>query len=256
MKIFLIILAVLAVLIIAICSLSATITLVYDKGWKTELQVLFIKKDIVLSKILSFLLFPEKKAQEVAGKSKEKKNDTEKTVQDNAEAVPADNTETKSKKSAAPVEEKQPSETIKPPAKSNPIKKLWDDQGIVGIMGLVTNVFDTANSAVLTLIRGLHIYSLYVMIIVGGWDAGSIGIAYGELCRYYYPLKGILLNQLKIDNYDDYIQPDFLAERNEYEFQLVASISVGLLLKVGIKAAVIFLKNLIADKKLSKNINK
>ena len=64
MKVFLIIVAVLAVIIIAILSLSATVTLVYDKGWHTKIQILFIEKDIVLSKILSFVLFPEKKAEE------------------------------------------------------------------------------------------------------------------------------------------------------------------------------------------------
>ena len=73
MKTFLIIVAVLAVIIIAILSLSATVTLVYDKGWHTTVQILFIKKDIVLSKILSFILFPEKKAEEVAKESEDKK---------------------------------------------------------------------------------------------------------------------------------------------------------------------------------------
>ena len=73
MKVFLIIVAVLAVIIIAILSLSATVTLVYDKGWHTKVQILFIEKDLVLSKILSFILFPEKKAEQVAKDSENKK---------------------------------------------------------------------------------------------------------------------------------------------------------------------------------------
>lgn len=243
MKVLLIILAVFAVLIIAICSLSATLTLVYDKGWHTQIQVLFIKKDIVLSEILSFLLFPEKKAEEVAGKSKkpEGKPDEVKaeTVKEPAEPVSSDN-----------ADESKPDEKSAPkPQKPNPLKKLWDNEGIVGILTLLANVLETANSALLTLIRGLHIYSLYVMIIIGGYDAAQIGMKYGALCQYYYPLKGVLLNQLRIDNYDDYIQPDFLAERDEYEFQLIASINVGLLLKVGLKAVKVFVVNLIKNKK-------
>ena len=74
-------------------------------------------------------------------------------------------------------------------------------------------------SSVLTLFRGLHIYSLYVMILVGGGDADLIARAYGTLCKYYYPLKGMILNGMKVDNFDDYIQPDFLAEKTEFEFQ-------------------------------------
>ena len=53
---------------------------------------------------------------------------------------------------------------------------------------------------------------------------------------------------MKVDRYDDYIQPDFIAERNEYEFQLIASMSVGLVLKIGIKAGFTFLLNLIKNK--------
>ena len=41
MKVFLIIVAVLAVIIIAVLSLSATITLVYDKGWHTSFKNTF-----------------------------------------------------------------------------------------------------------------------------------------------------------------------------------------------------------------------
>lgn len=256
MKTFLIIVAVLAVIIIAILSLSATVTLVYDKGWHTTVQILFIKKDIVLSKILSFILFPEKKAEEVAKESEDKKkNKKGKKGKDNetpAEkvadvAVEAEekSLETDESEKTEEVEDKKGQQ----PPKPNPIKKLWDTQDIVGMLDLFTNVAETANNAVLTLFRGLHIYSLYVMILVGGGDADLIARAYGTLCRYYYPLKGMILNGMKVDNYDDYIQPDFIAERTEFEFQLIASINVKLILKVGFKAVFIFIKNLIINKK-------
>lgn len=87
------------------------------------------------------------------------------------------------------------------------------------------------------------------MILVGGGDADLIARAYGTLCKYYYPLKGMILNGMKVDNFDDYIQPDFLAEKTEFEFQLIASINVKLILKVGFKAIFIFIKNLIINKK-------
>lgn len=248
MKVFLVILAVLVVIIAAVLSLSATVTLVYDKGWHTKIKVLFIEKDIVLSKILSFVLFPEKKAQEVAEDKKKKKASKEKPKEMPAEqvTVEADETEQAAAETIKPAEKKEE----KPkPQKSNPIKKLWDDEGVVGILSLVSNLLETANSAILTLFRGLHIYSLYVMIIVGGGDAADIAHAYGTLCKYYYPIKGIILNGMKVDNYDDYIQADFISPRTEFEFQLIASINVGLLVKVALKAGFIFLKNLIKNKK-------
>ncbi|MDE6863536.1 MAG: DUF2953 domain-containing protein [Eubacterium sp.] len=256
MKIFLIVVAVLALIIIAVCSLSATITLVYDKGWSTRVKVLFFEKDIVLSELLSFVMFPQKKAQEVSDKKKAEKaekasekqkikNEPPKSSEKAPQETISESVQDKTEKPAAKAEEKK--ET---PKKSNPIKKLWDDEGIVGILSLVSNLLETANSAILTLIRGLHIYSLYVMIIVGGGDAADIAQSYGTLCKYYYPVKGMILSGMKVDNYDDYIQPDFIAPSTEFEFQLIASINVGLLLKVAFKAGFIFLKNLIKNKKV------
>ena len=253
MKVFLIILAVLAVIIIAVLSLSVTLTVVYDKGWHTRARVLFIEKDIVLSKILSFILFPEKKAEQVADKSKKKKKNkkAEKDIQEQETAVSEEAVEQATEdNNPKPENAENKPEPEKPDEKKpNPIKKLWDKEGIVGIMSLVSNVLETANSAVTTLIRGLHIYSLYVMILVGGPDADMIARSYGTLCKYYYPLKGMILNGMKVDNYDDYIQPDFIADRTEVEFQIIVSINVALLLKVALKAGFVFLKNLIKNKK-------
>lgn len=263
MKVFLIIVAVLAVIIIAVLSLSATVTLVYDKGWHTTVQVLFIKKDVKLSEIISFILFPEKKAQERADADKEKKKnkkdkkDKKEDAQgEAADSIPAEAQEQEKQGTPEPAENadnaapENPDNSAKPEQKKpNPIKKLWDEEGIVGILSMVSNLLETANSAVSTLIRGLHIYSLYVMILVGGPDADMIARSYGKLCRYYYPLKGMILNGMKVDNYDDYIQPDFIADRTEVEFQLIGSLSVALLLKVVLKAGFIFLKNLIINKK-------
>lgn len=242
MKVFLIVVAVIALIIIAILSLSATFTVVYDKKWTTKVNFLFIEKEIELSKILSFLLFPEKAGKQAAEKEKKKKEQLENS--DNVNPVEIAETEVK-EKAADSIEKKAKEKQAKP----NPIVKLWNEEGIVGIFALITNLVETANSAILTLIRGLHIYSLYVMIIVGGYDADIIGRSYGTLCQYYYPLKGIILNQMKVDNYDDVIIPDFIADKSEFEFQLIASVNVKLILKVAVKAGIVFLKNFLQNKK-------
>ncbi len=234
MKTFLIILAVIVILFTIILSLSAEATIIYDNGWHTTVQVLFIKKDIELSKILNFVLFPDKAGKEVAEKQKEKKEDKPKT---------SPSVEPNNKKS----EVNQPKkENVQ--EKKNPIAKIIDEDGIVGIMLLASNLVETLNTAAITLFKGLHIYSLYVRIIVGGADADEIARAYGRICGFYYPLKGIILNGMKVDQFDDYIQPDFILPANEYEFQLIASMNVALILKIGIKAGAKFLVNLIKNK--------
>ena len=85
-------------------------------------------------------------------------------------------------------------------------------------------------------------------MIIGGGDAASIGDKYGSICSWYFPLKGLIMNQMKVDNYDDLIIPDFIAPRSEYEFQFIGSISVGLLVKVGLKAGKVFLVNFIKNR--------
>lgn len=255
MKVFLIVLAVIVLLIVFILSLSAEATVVYDGGWKTTVQVLFIKKDIELSKILNFVLFPDKAGKAAAEKSNKKKNKPNAEKDSfSTEATPkADNKAEKCDDEiiveADIKNNNDNSNNAEPKQKSpNMITKIIDEDGIVGIMTLVSNLIETLNTAVTTLFRGLHIYSLYVSILVGGADAAEIATAYGKICGVYYPVKGMILNGMKVDRYDDYIQPDFIAERNEYEFQLIASMSVGLVLKIGIKAGFTFLLNLIKNK--------
>jgi hypothetical protein len=85
-------------------------------------------------------------------------------------------------------------------------------------------------------------------MIIGGGDAADIAQTYGSMCGIYYPIKGAILNGMKVDQYDDYITADFIAPRSEYEFQLICSINIKLLLKVALKAGKVFLVNLIKNK--------
>lgn len=257
MKTFLIILAVIVLLFAIILSLSAEATVIYDNGWHTTVQVLFIKKDVELSKILNFVLFPDKAGKEAAEKQKEKKKNkadsAKPVIQENKEEIkqvaePNNDIKGTNINSEVTAEPKKTKTEPNQQPKKNPITKIIDEDGIVGIMLLASNLVETLNTAVITLFKGLHIYSLYVKMIVGGADADEIARAYGRICGFYYPLKGMILNGMKVDQYDDYIQPDFIAPANEYEFQLIASINIALILKIGIKAGAKFLVNLIKNK--------
>jgi hypothetical protein len=274
MIVFLIIVAVLALIISIILSISATLTVIYDGGWTTKVKVLWIEKDIELTKILSFVLFPKENAEMVKEqrKANEINNEAEKAEATEVKEIipePVPKAEVKPETvtitSAEDLEETVPQATSQPaeppkveskpkkekkqkPAKPNYIKSLWDKEGIVGILGLVINMLETANSAIITFFRGFHIYSFYVKIIVGGGDAASVAQSYGTVCKYYYPFKGAILNGMHVDNYDDLIMPDFLATGNEYGLQFIGSVSVRLLLKVGLSAGKTFLINLIKNK--------
>lgn len=249
MKVFLIIVGVLILIGILICSLSATFTIIYDNKWKTTIQVLWIEKDIELTKILSFILFPDKAAEKVKKSEAEEKPEEppQKAEKPPKEAV-ITITDSKTGETVAEIKKEKPeAEEKKPeqPKKPNFIKNMWDKDGIVGIMEFVTNLLETAGSAINALFRGFHIYSLYVKIIVGGNDAADIANTYGKICKYYYPLKGIILNGMRVDNCDDMIMPDFIAPSSEYGLQLIGSLSVGALLKMLLKAGKTFVINII-----------
>lgn len=251
----LIVIAVLVVIIAVILSVSATFTITYTDKWKTTISILWIEKDIELTKILNFILFPQKAANEAkSAKGKEKKKETVSKPENEKPAV-SEPAEPSGKQAAQPAPQ---ADTVAEPQKNNApaqqkekkpnfIKNIWDKDGIVGIMDLVSNMLETASSALSVLMKGFHIYSLYVKIIVGGGDADEIARAYGRICGFYYPVKGAVLGGMKVDNYDDLIVPDFIAPRNEYGFQFIGSISVGLLLKVALSAGKTFLVNIIKN---------
>lgn len=249
MKVFLIVVAVLAAIFALICSLSATFTIIYDNKWTTRIQVLWIEKDIELTKILSFILFPDKAAQKVKEKNTQNSEEpisaekpAEEPKQDTVTVTDSDTGEivAEIKKEPSAEQKQEPK-----PKKPNFIKNIWDKDGIVGIMDFVSNLLQTAGSAVNALFRGFHIYSLYVKIIVGGNDAADIANTYGKICKYYYPLKGIVLNGMRVDNCDDMIVPDFIAPSSEYGLQLIGSLSIGALLKMLLKAGKTFVINII-----------
>jgi hypothetical protein len=244
MKVFLIVVAVIVVIFAIILSLSAELTLIYDKKWTTRVRVLFIEKDIELSKILSFLLFPEKTASDVSeerkNQQKDKNNDKEKDKEKSKKSdKPADKSDDDKKSDDSDKEKKQ---------KPNYIKTLYETDGVLGILLMISNLLQTANSAIITFVKGFHIYSLYVKMIIGGNDAADIARFYGTVCGIYYPIKGMILNSMRVDQYDDYVQPDFIAPKSEYEFQFIASINIALLLKIVLRAGKVFVVNLIKNK--------
>ena len=255
MKVLLIILAVLAVITAAILSLTAEFTVIFDNGWTTRIKVLFFEKDIELTKLLSFMLFPEKAAADISEERREAHEQKEAVKEAPPEKPPVQ--EVVEQPQPAPTEdtasiEPLPQETApakeEKSAKPNYFEKLWAQDGIVGILLLISNLLQTAGSAVTTLFKGLHIYSLYVKMIIGGGDAADVGETFGTICGIYYPIKGFILNGMKVDQYDDFIQPDFIAPSSEYEFQFIGGISVGLLMRVGLKAGRVFLINLIKNR--------
>ena len=240
MTAFLIVVGVLVLLFAIILSLSAEVSIIYDKDLEAKVKFLFIEKELDLDAILSKLVKANEKAQQVADSIDENPPQTnEQPVQQTVVESPAT-----TDKTTQPVAD----ETPQPAKKPNIIKQIYDKDGILGILLMISNLLQTVNSAIITLIKGFHIHSLYVKMIIGGSDAAQIAIDYGKICGAYFPIKGLILSNMKVDNCDDYIAPDFIAPRSEYEFQLIMSLSIGAVLKVALVAVKEFIVNLIKNK--------
>ena len=264
----LIALAIIFLSITGILSISATFTVIYDGKWTTTVKVLWYEREIKLSSIINFILFPDKAAHDARTKQAEKsaqkqetvkKAETKPVVNKSAENKSAENKSVENKSAEQkpvnapqPKTEKTGNTPAKKEAKPNYLQKLFEEDGIVGILLLISNMFQTASSAINTLFRGFHIYSLYVKMIIGGGDAADVAQTYGSICSYYYPVKGVILNGMTVDEYDELFVPDFIAPRSEYGLQLIGSISIRLLLRMGFSAVKTFLVNMIQNNKNNK----
>ncbi len=237
MKTFLIIVAVIVAVFALILSIRATFTIINDEKTITKVKVLFWEFDIDLVKILSAVLFPEQKAQQIKQKKEEEKN-----LKQNSEPEPQETEPT----------EQAPKQNE--PANNNGfdlkkyIKGIYDKDGILGILDMVQTIYLSIEAAVKKFFKCFHIHSLYVKIDVGGADADSISREVGKICSVYYPVSGMILNGMKVDNYNHSILPDYLASQTKTEFQFIASISVGNLLGIALSAGKTFLVNLIKNK--------
>ena len=239
----LIALAIIFLSVTGILSISATFTVIYDGKWNTTVKVLWYEKEVKLSSIINFILFPDKAAHDAKMKQEEKSAQKKET--DKKEKT--DTVENKTEASDQSNSVKSGNESSKKEEKPNYLKKVFDEDGILGILLLISNMFQTASSAINTLFRGFHIYSLYVKMIIGGGDAADVAQTYGKICSYYYPVKGVILNGMTVDEYDEIFVPDFIAPRSEYGLQLIGSISIALLLRIAFSAVKTFLINMIQN---------
>lgn len=237
MKIFLIAVAVIVAVFAIILSIRATFIIIKNEKTTAKVKVLFWEFDIDLVKILSAVLFPEQKAEQIK-QNKEK----EKNSKQNSEAPPEE-----SKPDEQGLKQNEPAKNDGFDLKKY-IKGIYDKDGILGILDMVQTIYLSLEAAVKKFFKCFHIHSLYVRIDVGGADADSVAREVGKISSVYYPVSGMVLNGMKVDNYNHSILPDFLASQTKTEFQFIASISVGNLLGIALSAGKTFLVNLIKNK--------
>ncbi len=172
---------------------------------------------------------------------------------------PADKKKKKPKKEKKPKEEKTAEETPaqepQTPAqpKENFIKTFYNNQGIAGILELISNIAKKLGSGLKGISRSFYIRRLWLRINVGGGNSADAAISYGKMCSKVYPAMGYILSIVHSKNCSVKVQPDFLSGKTEGAFSLhlavIPSKLIGAAIVMGIKLAVELIKVFISNAK-------
>lgn len=172
---------------------------------------------------------------------------------------PADKKKQKPKKDKKPKEEKpqeeSPVEESATPAepKENFIKTFYNNQGVPGILELISNIAKKLGAGLKGIGRSFYIRRLWLRINVGGGNSADAAISYGKMCSAVYPAMGYILSIVHSKNCSVKVQPDFLGRKTEGAFSLhlavIPSQLTGAAIVMGVKLLVEIIKVFISNSK-------
>lgn len=171
---------------------------------------------------------------------------------------PADKKKKKPKKEKPkkeePPKEETPEEAQPPKEKGeNFIKTFYNNQGVNGMIELISNIAKKLGSGLKGIGRSFYIRRLWLRINVADGDSANTAIKYGKVCSAVYPSLGYILSIVHSKNCSIKVQPDFLGSKTEGAFSLhLALIPVKLInavIVMGIKLLVELIKVLISNAK-------
>lgn len=132
----------------------------------------------------------------------------------------------KKKKEKKPKDEKkddkkEEEKEEKPKEKSdNFIKTFYNDQGVSGIIELISTVAAKLKKGMGKIGRSFYIKTLWLRINVADGDAANTAQKYGKVCAAVYPPLGYILSTVHSKNCSVKINPDFLGGKSQGAFKL------------------------------------
>ena len=187
-----------------ILSIPVSLSLEYTDSFRCSVSWLFVKID----------LFPREKKEK---KEKEKKQ---------------------KEKKAEPKKEKEKPEEEKPEEKKeNFLKTFYNNQGVSGILELVSNVASALGKLSRGFLRSLIISKLHIRISVTEADAAGTAIKYGKICSALYPSLGYICSVMKVRNYKVDVWADYCGEKSFGEIETKVSLIPIIALNAGIAFA-------------------
>lgn len=132
----------------------------------------------------------------------------------------------KAPKEEKPAEPKQPEEAKpeKKPAKPNPLKNFWQNEGVDGVIALLKETAAIVSGMFRGVFRHVIVDKLFLRMHIGSGDAAQTAIDYGKACAEVFPALGTICSVMKVRQYDADLSPDFLANQNETELHTVITL--------------------------------
>lgn len=230
MKVFLIILAVLAGIIALICLiLSIKLNIAFDYTDKVQLKIKWA--------FIKFSILPLEKKEKKPKKEKPKKEEPEK-----------------------PPEEKKPKQKTQKP---NPIKTFLNNEGVEGLYEILRQTCAALGGFFGRIVRKIELKEFYFILNVAGKDAADTAIKYGRTCSALFPMFGYICSHMKVGKYDIDISPDYLANQTIGELHAdlafkplsLTNAAVVLVFQLIFKVVLKFLRGLKTPKQTDSNSN-
>lgn len=183
-----------------IFSIPVFVNLDYTDSVRCSISWLFIKIN----------LYPRKKKEK--DKDKEEKPSEEKPKEEKKEEKPKENK----------------------PRKENFLKTFYNNEGVTGVMGLLSDFVSSLNRFSKGFIKSIIIKNLHIDVSVTESDAAKTAIKYGQICAGFYPSLGFICSNMKVKDYKVNIIADYIGEKTTCDF----TASVGIVPRSVINAGI------------------
>lgn len=135
--------------------------------------------------------------------------------------------------------------------KPNPILEMVKANGYDGMMEVLSNFGHILALYGGKLFKSIVFEDIEIYISVGTGDSAETAIKYGKTCQKVYPLLGFLCSNNLVKKYEASVEPDFLANNSEGEFNFefylvirkIINATLGMVFRLIFKVVLKFLKN-------------
>ncbi len=122
--------------------------------------------------------------------------------------------------------------------KENPLKTLWNKQGVSGFVELLKDVLNLAGGVLKGFFKRFIIHNLDVKISFAGEDASDTATGYGAVCAVVYPLVAQIYSRLNVKDYSVDILCNFeQGAKTELDCSLYGTIRICHIFSITLKAA-------------------